>query len=39
MPAYRLLCCVVQAHQRLGLSTIKCRVRKATRTVLRMHLM
>ncbi|GFR49516.1 hypothetical protein Agub_g11557, partial [Astrephomene gubernaculifera] len=28
-----------EAHQRLGADTIRCRVRKATREVLRMHLM
>jgi uncharacterized ParB-like nuclease family protein len=27
-----------EAHQRLGLATIRCRVRKATPAVLRMHL-
>lgn len=29
----------VQAHQRLGLPTIRCRVRKANKEVLRMHMM
>lgn len=28
-----------EAHKRLGLPTIKCRVRKANQTVLRMHMM
>ena len=28
-----------EAHQRLGLETIRCRVRKASKTVLKMHLM
>lgn len=28
-----------EAHQRLGLPTIRCRVRKATREVLKMHMM
>jgi uncharacterized ParB-like nuclease family protein len=28
-----------EAHQRLQLPTIKCRVRKANATVLRMHMM
>ncbi|CAI5465249.1 unnamed protein product [Closterium sp. Yama58-4] len=27
-----------EAHQRLGLPTIKCRVRRASRDVLRMHM-
>lgn len=27
-----------EAHQRLGKTTIKCRVRQATRSVLKMHL-
>jgi len=29
----------VQAHQRLGLRTIKCRIQKANRQTLRMHMM
>lgn len=36
------MCCLtaaMQAHQKLGLPTIKCRVRKATQQTLRMHLM
>lgn len=28
-----------EAHQRLGLPTIKCRVRKANKQVLKMHMM
>jgi uncharacterized ParB-like nuclease family protein len=28
-----------EAHQRLGLPTIKCRVRKASQQILRMHMM
>lgn len=28
-----------EAHQRLGLATIKCRVRKANKQVLKMHMM
>lgn len=28
-----------EAHQRLGLPTIKCRVRKANQQVLKMHMM
>ena len=28
-----------EAHQRLGLPTIRCRVRKASREILRMHMM
>lgn len=28
-----------EAHQRLGLPTILCRVRKANQTVLKMHMM
>jgi sulfiredoxin len=30
--------CRYEAHQRLGLPTIMCRVRKANRQVLKMHL-
>jgi uncharacterized ParB-like nuclease family protein len=32
-------CCRFEAHQRLGLPTIKCRVRKANQQVLKMHMM
>jgi sulfiredoxin len=28
-----------EAHQRLGLATIKCRVRRANKQVLKMHMM
>jgi len=28
-----------EAHQRLGTPTVRCRVRKASREILRMHMM
>ena len=31
-------CHCFEAHQRLGLPTIRCRIRRAPRSVLRMHL-
>jgi uncharacterized ParB-like nuclease family protein len=34
-----LYCRRFEAHQRLGLPTIKCRVRKANQQVLKMHMM